>query len=167
MKKVIPKGAILVPETAERVFKGEIFEVYQWSQELFDGSHQTFEMLKRDDTVITIGLVDNQLLIIDEEQPHAGSHQSFPGGRIDPEDDSPLAAAQRETLEESGYSFKHWRLIQVAQPAHKIEWFVYVFLAWEVSDVQDINPDPGEKIIVKLKDFEAVKSKAMRGVDYL
>ncbi len=36
-----------IPPNAKRVFKGIIFDVYQWQQKMFDGSKETFEMLKR------------------------------------------------------------------------------------------------------------------------
>src|SRR5664279_401756 len=119
MKKLIPEDSVLVPDQAERVFQGKIFDVYQWPQKLFDGSEYTFEMLKRVDTVSVICVVDGKLLVIDDEQPHLGSRQSFPGGRVDNEDETIEAAAQREILEETGYSFKHWRLIKVSQPYRK------------------------------------------------
>ena len=68
MKKVIPSDAVLVPNQAERVFKGMIFDVYQWPQKFFDGTEGTFEMLKRPDTVSVICVVDDKILVIDDEQ---------------------------------------------------------------------------------------------------
>ena len=35
-----------VPKQAKRVFKGVIFDVYQWEQEMFDGTKEIFEKLK-------------------------------------------------------------------------------------------------------------------------
>lgn len=51
-ERVLPKGARLIPPEADRVFRGEIYEVYQWSQKMPDGSVKTFEMLRRPDTVM-------------------------------------------------------------------------------------------------------------------
>ena len=31
-----------LPEQAKKVFDGEIFDVYQWDQEMYDGSTETF-----------------------------------------------------------------------------------------------------------------------------
>lgn len=167
MQKVIPHDAILVPDMAKLAFQGKIFSVYQWPQKLFDGSEYTFEMLKRTDTVTAICIVDNQILILDDEQPHLGKRQSFPGGRVDPEDATTEAAVQREILEETGYRFKNWRLIKVSQPYRKMEWFVYVYLAWEVLEQTATQHDPGEKIEFAPHDFAAVKALVMNGVDYL
>lgn len=167
MKKVIPADSILIPDHAERVFQGKIFDVYQWPQPLFDGSEHIFEMLKRMDTVTAICVVDDKILVIDDEQPHLGSRRSFPGGRVDETDLSVESAAQREIQEETGYSFKNWRLVKVSQPYSKMEWFVYVFLAWDVTEQQPPQLDAGEKIVLQALGFDAVKSLIMQKVGYL
>jgi 8-oxo-dGTP pyrophosphatase MutT (NUDIX family) len=167
MKKVIPEDAVLVPDTATKAFEGMIFDVYQWPQKLFDGSEHTFEMLKRTDTVTAICVVDGKILVIDDEQPHLGSRKSFPGGRVDPEDASPLAAAQREVQEETGYEFQSWRLIKAWQPFRKVEWFVHLYLAWDVSGQVSPKLDPGEKIEVDGLSFDELKTLVMNDTDYL
>jgi 8-oxo-dGTP pyrophosphatase MutT (NUDIX family) len=167
MKKIIPKDAVLLPPNAKAVFKGEIFDVYQWPQTLFDGSQATFEMLKRDDTATTIGVVDGKILVIDDEQPYSGSRKSLPGGRVDETDATILEAAQREMKEETGYSFTNWRLLKVRQPYRKSEWFVYVWLAWGNPETQERHLDPGEIITVSLLDFEKFKALIDQDVDYL
>jgi 8-oxo-dGTP pyrophosphatase MutT (NUDIX family) len=168
MKKVIPEDSVLIPDQAERVFKGQIFDVYQWPQPFFDGSMGTFEMLKRPDTVSVIGLVEgDKILVIDDEQPYTGLRRSFPGGRVDETDESIIAAAQREMLEETGYSFKSWRLIKVWQPHTKLEWFVHILLAWGPAGKQAPRPDPGEKITVKELPFEDLKDLVINKSGYL
>ncbi len=158
MKKVIPNGSVLVPDNATRVFEGMIFDVYQWPQKLYDGSEFTFEMLKRTDTVSVVCIVDGKVLVIDDEQPHLGLRRSFPGGRVDDEDASIEAAAKREILEETGYTFKDWRLVKVWQPYRKIEWFIYVWLAWNVEDKREPVLVSGEKIEVRRLGFDEVKA---------
>lgn len=148
-----------MPDSAERVFKGEIFDVYQWPQTMFDGSSATFEMLKRPDTVVAICLVNDCILVLDDEQPHTGSRKSFPSGRVEPTDPSTLVAAQREVLEETGYAFKNWRLLKVQQPHLKIEWFVYLWLAWEpAGEKRAATPDIGEKLSLHDLTFDEVKT---------
>jgi len=167
MKKIIPEDSVLVPDQAKRAFGGMIFDVYQWPQELFDGTSHVFEMLKRPDTVSVICVVDGRLLIINDEQPHLGSRQSFPGGRVDETDADIRAAAEREVREETGYSFKNWRLVRVWQPYRKMEWFIYVWLAWDVAGQQAAKLDAGEKIDVQTVDFQTLKSLVMKRTGYL
>lgn len=167
MKKLIPDDSVLVPDRAEQVFQGKIFGVYQWPQKLFDGSEYTFEMLKRTDTVVAICIVDGKILVVDDEQPHLGSRRSFPGGRIDAEDADIRSAAEREIGEETGYSFKDWRLIKVSQPYRKIEWFVHLFVARDPAGKQQPKPDAGEKIQLLQLDFDELKTQVMNDTGYL
>jgi 8-oxo-dGTP pyrophosphatase MutT (NUDIX family) len=167
MKKIIPEDAVLVPDEATLAFKGMIFDTYQWPQALFDGSSHTFEMLKRPDTVTAICVVEGEILVIDDEQPYLGSRRSFPGGRVDETDASIEAAAQREVLEETGYSFQNWRLVKVSQPYRKMEWFVYVFLAWDVAGQQPAKLDAGERITVQSLSFDELRALIMKQVGYL
>ncbi len=167
MQKLIPAEAVLIPDNAHQVFSGEIFSVYQWPQQLFDGSTQTFEMLKRSDTVITIAVDGDEIIVIDDEQPHLGTRKSFPGGRIDDTDKSTLTAAKRELEEETGYVFNDWKLVKVHQPYRKIEWFVYVYVAWNKETKNDVHLDPGERIEVSMLKFDDLKKLVMDNIDYL
>ncbi len=54
MNKTVPDDAILIPDSAKRMFEGIIFDVYQWKQTQFDGTTRDFEMLKRPDTVVIL-----------------------------------------------------------------------------------------------------------------
>ncbi len=159
MQKLIPNRATLVPSEAVCKFRGEIFDVYQWDQKLFDGSSATFEMLKRTDTAIAVCVVDDKVIVVNDEQPYFGSRQGFPGGRIDTNDADVEAAAAREVQEETGYSFANWRIIDVRQPYDKVEWFVYVVLGWGVSGQSEPCPDAGEKIAVELVSFDELKKR--------
>jgi len=55
---------------AKKVFQGEIFSVYQWPQEMYDGTVQTFEKLKRPDTAIVIATTsEGKFLVSKQSQP--------------------------------------------------------------------------------------------------
>ncbi len=167
MQKTVPNDAVLIPEQATCVFKGEIFDVYQWPQTLFDGSTETFEMLRRPDTVVVICIVDGKLLVLDEVQPHRGARRNFPGGRVDESDATIIDAAKREVHEETGYTFAQWKLIQVTQPVAKMEWFIHTILALDVTGKDDPHRDAGEQITERLMDFDEVKRMAAAGEGYL
>lgn len=159
-RTVLPPNARLVPENAKLVFKGMIYDVYHWQQEMFDGTFETFEMLKRPDTVRVIAIKDNQIVMLDQEQPGHGPFFDFPGGRHDFEGETELEAIKRETLEETGMTFKTWKLLDVIQPAGKIDYFIYTFLAtdFESQGPQDLGS--GEKITVTTISFDELKQLA-------
>ena len=163
MKKIVPENAILIPPEAERVFQGVIFDVYQWQQELFDGSTATFERIKRADTVLAICIVDDKILIVEDEQPGRGKTVKFPGGRVDPEDGSIVMAAKREIREETGYDFAEWKLANVVQPENKMEWFVSIYIADNVTRQRMAKNDAGEKIESTLYSFNEVKRMVSEG----
>jgi hypothetical protein len=121
MKKIVPNNANLIPPEAKRVFEGEIFSVYQWQQKMFDGSQETFEMLKRSDSVKVIPLLGKRIITIKDNQPYTGAKNSFPGGRVDSSDGTTLDAARRELKEETGYEFDKWKLVSVVQMYSKLE----------------------------------------------
>lgn len=157
MRTIIPNNAKLIPENAKRVFKGQIFDVYQWQQKMFDGTTETFEMLKRPDTIKIIAIKDKKIVITDEQQPDHKSFLDLPGGRHDVDSETELDAAKREVLEETGMAFKSWKLVKVEQPHTKIDWFVYLFVATDFESQQDQKLDAGEKIEVKSMSFDEVK----------
>jgi|SRR3989344_5827373 len=157
MRTFIPKDAKLIPEQMQRVFKGVIFDVYQWQQKMYDGSYATFEMLKRPDTVKVIPVKDGKLVVEEQEQPQLGFFYDFPGGRHDNDAETELEAVKREMLEETGMTFATWKLIRVEQPQSKIDWLVYTFLATDFIDQKEQHLESGEKITVTLKTFSEVK----------
>lgn len=141
------------------VFKGEIFEVYQWPQKMYDGTTATFEMLKRPDTLKVLAIKDDKVVILNQKQPDSDkSFLDLPGGRHDYENEDELVAAKRETLEETGMTFKNWRLIKLEQPHSKIDWFVYLFLATGFESQQEQKLDNGENIEVELVSFGELKN---------
>ena len=70
-----------IPDHAKRVFQGVIFDVYQWQQELFDGSIETFEALRRPNTLMVIPTMGDTILLAEEVQPGKGRFLSLFGGR--------------------------------------------------------------------------------------
>ncbi len=142
-----------MPPDAKMVFKGVIFEVWQWQQKMFDGSVRTFERLKRPDTVEVIAVVGDKILIQHQEQPDSGQFISVPGGRCDPGEES-KTSAMRELLEETGYVSDDWELLSEEMPSGKMEWTLYCFVARNCVKKQEPEPEAGEKIASRLVTFD-------------
>lgn len=143
-----------LPKNAKLVFKGKIFEVWQWEQKMFDGSVQTFERLRRPDTAQVIAVAGDRILLLDQEQPdRPSSFLSLPGGRFD-EAEQPLTASKRELLEETGFVSDDWLLLKKRNPVTKIVWTVYTYIARNCVKQQEPNPDAGERLATRLVTFD-------------
>jgi ADP-ribose pyrophosphatase len=141
-----PKSKQPIPDNAKKVFKGVLFDVYQWEQEMFDGTKATFEKLKRPDTVVVFPILpDGKIVLTEQEQPGKKPFIGATGGRVD-EDEDILSAAKRELLEESGYEAEEFVLWDAQHPTSKIDWVVYTFIAKGLKKVADLHLDAGEKI---------------------
>ncbi len=135
-----------IPKDATLVFKGAIFDVYQWQQEMFDGTKATFEKLKRPDTVVVFPVLDDgKIILTEQEQPGKVPFIGATGGRVDEGEDI-LTAAKRELLEESGYEAEEFILWDAQHPTPKIDWVIYTFIAKGCKKVADLHLDAGEKI---------------------
>lgn len=143
-----------IPKSAKRVFKGIMFDVYQWQQKMFDGTFQTFEKIKREDTAMVIPVTtDGKIILLKESQPGKKPFTALVGGRIG-RNEKVLDAAKRELLEETGYEAREFIMFDSFQPVSKIEWNVYTFIAKDCKKVSEINPDSGEKIKLMPVSFE-------------
>lgn len=142
-----------LPPDAKMVFKGVLFEVWQWEQKMYDGTVRTFERLKRPNTVEVIAVVGDKILIQNQEQPDSGEFISMPGGRCDPGEE-PETSAMRELLEETGYISDDWELLSEEMPSGKMEWTLYNFVARNCIKKQEPEPESGEKINSRLVTFD-------------
>jgi len=142
-----------LPPEAKLVFKGKIFDVYQWEQGMYDGSKEIFEAIKRPGTVQVIATQGDKVLLSHEEQPGKPRRMSFLGGRME-RDEEPLVTAKRELLEESGMESDDWELYRDYQSGGKIIWPFYIFIARNVKKVAEPHLDPGEKIDVEEFSFD-------------
>jgi 8-oxo-dGTP pyrophosphatase MutT (NUDIX family) len=141
-----PKSNQPIPNNAKRVFRGVLFDVYQWEQEMFDGTRAIFEKIKRPDTVNILSILpDGKILLTEQEQPGTNHFIGLIGGRVD-EKENILVAAKRELLEESGYEAEEFILWHAEQPINKIDWAIYTFIAKGLKKVSEMNLDAGEKI---------------------
>ncbi len=157
------------PDNAQKVFEGVLYDVYQWPQKLYDGTTVTYERLNRQDTAIVIGITpDNQILLVDEEQPHIARGIKLVAGKIDP-GETPEDAAKRELLEETGYQAESLHLWYQFNPDVNVDWTVYTYIAKNVIQVAAQQLEGGEKITPKLVSFEQfldiVSAEKFRGLE--
>lgn len=143
-----------LPEHAEKVFQGKIFSVYQWEQQLYDGTTTIFEKVARADAASVIAVTpEGKIVLTEQEQPSLKPFWGTVGGVVDP-GETHLEAATRELREEAGMEaeqIEHWFSIQ---PVTKIEWTCAYFVARNCRVVAAQRLDAGEKITLHEVSFD-------------
>ncbi|HEX4662419.1 MAG TPA: NUDIX domain-containing protein, partial [Candidatus Saccharimonadales bacterium] len=144
-----------IPPTAQRVFSGIIFDIYQWQQKVFDGSFATFEMAKKLDGVSVVAIKNGKIVMLHEEQPLRDPYWATPGGHMERTDRSPFEAIARELLEETGMTFKSVKLVIVEFIGNtKLEWYAYRFVASDFVSQVAPRPEAGERIVIHEMTFD-------------
>lgn len=161
MSRTRPEHPDLTETTvsSQKVFEGDLLHVYQDHARLPDGKVKIREYIAHPGAVVIIPLLDNGELVL-ERQFRYPLHRDFyelPAGKLDSGED-PLACAQRELLEETGYTAKSWRYITTLHPCigYSNEKLIY-YLAQELT-FEGANLDDGEYLeIFTLPPAEALE----------
>ncbi len=161
MSRTRPEHPDLTETTvsSQKVFEGDLLHVYQDHARLPDGKVKIREYIAHPGAVVIIPLLDNGELVL-ERQFRYPLHRDFyelPAGKIDSGED-PLVCAQRELLEETGYTAKSWRYLATLHPCigYSNEKLIY-YLAQELT-FEGANLDDGEYLeIFTLTPAEALE----------
>ena len=161
MSRTRPEHPDLTETTvsSQKVFDGDLLHVYQDHARLPDGKVKIREYIAHPGAVVIIPLLDNGELVL-ERQFRYPLHRDFyelPAGKIDSGED-PLVCAQRELLEETGYTAKSWRYLATLHPCigYSNEKLIY-YLAQELT-FEGANLDDGEYLeIFTLPPAEALE----------
>ena len=91
------------------LLKGHFLQVVRDTVRLPSGQHATREFVRHPGAVMVIGLLDDGQVILERQYRHpmAAVMIEFPAGKLDAGEGS-LKCAQRELLEETGYSATEW-----------------------------------------------------------
>ncbi len=137
-----------LPPNAQCVFRGQLFTIYQWPQTLYDGSTALFECCVRPDTVVIIGFLDKDtVLVTKQEHPHRSEpFWDLAGGRVE-HGETAEEAARREFHEETGYNIGTLEQGYVDEHTGAVRFCQTVFFAKDLTLAEGgQHLDAGEKI---------------------
>ncbi|MBK9117856.1 MAG: NUDIX hydrolase [Betaproteobacteria bacterium] len=102
---------------SEVVFSGKLLEVRRDRIRLPDGGESTREFVVHPGAVLVVPLRDDGRLVLERQfrYPVRRVMLEFPAGKIDA-GETPLATAQRELVEEAGYTAQKWKKLGTIHP---------------------------------------------------
>jgi len=148
--------------SSEVVFQGSVFRVLHDRIIEPDGQKSERDVIRHNGSAVILALdksksKKNPWVVMERQYRHAANQYlwELPAGKLEP-GESPLAGAQRELAEETGYRAKKWRpLVEYFASPGFLGEAMKVFVA-EGLKTGDTRPDEDEKIelrLVKLKDL--------------
>lgn len=101
----------------KKAFSGKLLKVFVKKERLPHGYLATFEMVKHPGASLVVPFLDKDTVILLRQlRPVIGSYiYEFPAGTLD-KNESPLACARREIIEETGYSAGRISLLGTIYP---------------------------------------------------
>ena len=140
---------------SEVVYSGRLLHVRRDEVHLPDGNTSVREYITHPGAVVIIAIADNGELIL-ERQHRYPLHRDFielPAGKIDAGEET-LACAQRELLEETGYTARDWQYVTTVYPCigYTDERLVY-YLARDLT-YSGQQPDEDEFLEIFQLSFE-------------
>ena len=134
--------------------------------ELADGRIIDGLVLEFRDWVTVLAVTKDRQVVMARQYRHGAQViiDELPGGVMDVEDASPLEAARRELLEETGYTSRNILQIGCVSPNPAIQTNrIYSFLALDAEKVEEQHLDATEEIEVVLRPLDEVINMAKTG----
>jgi ADP-ribose pyrophosphatase len=164
---VVPAGNHLdeIGVGSEQLLDGYLLKAWRDSVTLPDGSPATREYIRHQGACAIIAELRPGVFIMERQfrYPVGRAMVEVPAGKLDP-GESELTCAQRELLEETGYTAKQWRHVAILHPciAYSSE-RIEVFLAQELEFVGQ-RLDPGEFLDVFEMTLEEAEQAVLDGL---
>jgi ADP-ribose pyrophosphatase len=141
--------------SSKLAYKGKVFSVFTDTVIEPSGVKNVRDVIRHNGSVVILAIDESPetgnpsdpIVILERQYRHAAGQflLELPAGRIEP-NETPLAAAKREMIEETGYRAKKWTLLTkyFASPGFLGEW-MQIYLAREITPGKS-QPEPDEQI---------------------
>ncbi len=168
MATVVEKAELL---SSEVVYEGPLFRVLHDKLIEPGGKHSERDVIRHNGSVVILALDSskskkNPWLVIERQYRHAANQYlwELPAGKLDPGEE-PVAGAQRELEEETGYRAKKWKpLVEYYASPGFLGESMKVFVA-EGLIAGDAHPEEDEQIEFRLVNLSDVLKMIEKGAD--
>jgi ADP-ribose pyrophosphatase len=130
------------------------------------GKEHPFYVLSTHHWTNVIALTRDQKALMVTQYRHGSGEISLeiPGGAVDAKDSSPLEAARRELLEETGYQASQWYSLGQVRPNPAIlDNKCHLFLAVGAEPASDLKLDEAEELEVSLHELKEIPELIRNG----
>lgn len=161
-----PKPASWKTVESSKVYSTRIFDLHHHRRHHHQRGHHDFYVLEAPDWVNIIPLTENDDVVMVQQFRHGTEDFTLeiPGGMVDPEDPSPMAAARREMIEESGYDSDDIIELGKVHPNPAIQGnYCHTFLARGARSGPKVELDTSEETEVVLVPLASIKDLIASG----
>lgn len=159
----------------KKVHQGRVFELVTENITLPTGANVDLDLIRHPGASAMVPMPDEKTVVLVKQYRHAvgGFIWEIPAGTLDPEE-TPQHCAQRELIEEIGFSANSWRKLGeiTPLPGYSDE-RIHIFLATDLAPEKQrldqdewlqVHPMPFEKAIAMIFSGEIQDSKTINGL---
>src|SRR5271157_4291125 len=150
-------------------YQGPVFSVTTDQVEEPGGVRTRRDVIRHSGSIVVLAVNDagrknDPLILLERQYRHAAQSMMWelPAGRID-DGETPLTAAKRELLEETGYSARHWnRVLHFYVSPGFLDETMTIYLARGLEAGKS-RPEPDERIAIRFFPLSEAKRMALNG----
>ena len=146
----------------QKILKSEKFPIYRHTS-IINGKKISRDMLHRPNASAIIAFKNNKILVVSQNRFPNEINIEIPSGNIE-KNETPIEAAHRELLEETGYQAK--KIVPLVSFHTTIGYStqkIFCFIAKDFVKIAEPNLDEGELLKPKFIQYKKLMKMAMNG----
>jgi 8-oxo-dGTP pyrophosphatase MutT (NUDIX family) len=159
----------------ELIHQGKVFKLYAENVTLPNGYNTTLSIIRHPGASAMVAITDTRQILLIRQYRHAadGYIWEIPAGTLDP-GESPMDCAQRELVEETGFSADTWQKLGeiIPVPGYSDE-RIHIYLAENLKqarqnldgdEVLEVHPFEFTEVIEMIRTGQIMDAKSITGI---